>query len=430
MASSAPQRTSTSTSEFTMVSMKGAQTLAGNTLTGFKYLVSTLLTLASISFVSFGIATDNAALSGHPAMHFGILVFVLILLAYLEGLQVAILALESSDGNVWKDTHPRAYALHKLATTGSNVQRFLVGRQFYVVFVVFLCSQVTTFSTVDRPESFPSFLWFFFVETGLPGALIVLAFGQLMPQLIASRHAVLFCNLRGAMLVLHMTLCLEALGLTNFCWLLTGLVSWLAGITLADDDNAKKSKSCMDVYDPEKGLGSDQAVQVALQGLVKITQNWKKIASMEELSRLCAHLTAENEMSAGAVPVDTAMTNAGMQPSGIADPACQLKYKDTPHAQIYPTPKQVAAYLTEAGQSVPCFLLPPTHKQHVPPHIVAFGLMSGLVQQRESNKKDTCYGNCSTTVSDGSNEQDADVRRLAVEGAEFAEECRGAFELV
>lgn len=369
-----------------------------NALAVTKYCVSTVLTFGAISFVVYGIFIRKAPLSGHPAMHYAILAFVLTLLAYLEGLQVAILALETTDGNAWKETHPRAYALHKLVTTGHNVQRFLVGRQFYVVFVVFLCSQVTTFPDLQRPEAFPAFLWIALIETALPGALIVLAFGQLMPQLIASRHPVLFCNLRGAMLVLHMTLCLEALGLTHFSWLLTGIVSRLTGI-----DNKGKNQPCSDVDDPEKGLSSIQggsAVSPALlEGLLHITKNWKKVAPLEELSLLCANLTAcQEESPVGSV--DATMTNAGMQPSEIPDPASELKYKDTPKSHTYPTPQQIAACLTDAGQTVPCFLLPPSHKDHVPPHIVAFGLMSGLVQQKERTKKDRTYSDVSTKGSD------------------------------
>jgi hypothetical protein len=35
------------------------------------------------------------------------------------------------------------------------------------------------------------------IQTGLPGALVVLAFGQLMPQLIAATHPITFMNMPG-----------------------------------------------------------------------------------------------------------------------------------------------------------------------------------------------------------------------------------------
>ena len=121
--------------------------------------------------------------------------------------------------------------------------RLQVGRQFFVVFVVFLCAQLTTYA--DMPQgSIPDWLWTLVIETGcargasarhraprrtvplhargrcrdpalplvltvislrrtracarsLPGALVVLAFGQLIPQLVAATHPVALMNLRG-----------------------------------------------------------------------------------------------------------------------------------------------------------------------------------------------------------------------------------------
>jgi hypothetical protein len=54
----------------------------------FRYILSTLLTFGSIGLVCYGIGWGYAALPGHPGVLFTILVLVLILLAYLEGLQV------------------------------------------------------------------------------------------------------------------------------------------------------------------------------------------------------------------------------------------------------------------------------------------------------------------------------------------------------
>ena len=124
-----------------------------------------------------------AALPGHPTLLYIIFFSVLILLAYLEGLQVAILALEHTNIDGLRERYPRAHVTHALSTAydGLNVQRFLVGRQFFVVFVVFLCAQLTTYPELPK-GGVPGWLFTAIIETGLPGALVVLAFGQLMPQ--------------------------------------------------------------------------------------------------------------------------------------------------------------------------------------------------------------------------------------------------------
>ena len=45
-----------------------------------------------------------------------------------------------------------------------------------------------------------------FIDTGLPGALTVLAFGQLLPQLVAATHPATFMNLPAASLVVNIAL--------------------------------------------------------------------------------------------------------------------------------------------------------------------------------------------------------------------------------
>merc|ERR1712080_315858 len=153
--------------------------------------------------------------------------FVLILLAYLEGMQIAILALERTSTSVFRHKK-RAYVSMNLAlkNNGHNVQRFLVGRQFFVVFVVFLCAQLTTYA--DLSLSFmPSWLFVMLIQTGLPGALIVLAFGQLMPQLIATTNPITFMNLPGTWSVLQLCLGFESVGVTHFSWVLSGTVRFV-----------------------------------------------------------------------------------------------------------------------------------------------------------------------------------------------------------
>ena len=132
------------------------KTTCRKALDAVRYVSSTIITLGCIATICYAIGNNHAALPGHPAVHFALFVFVLILLAYLEGLQVAILALERVDGAAFKASHPRAFVVHRLSTAraGLNVQRFLVGRQFFVVFVVFLCQWWTYRIDSTRPNEY------------------------------------------------------------------------------------------------------------------------------------------------------------------------------------------------------------------------------------------------------------------------------------
>lgn len=339
---------------------------------GFKYVMSTIITCAAIAWICYGIGSGRAILPGPAVAHFAVLIFVLILLAYLEGLQVAILALELQSGESWKESHPRAYRLHSLVTKGNNVQRFLVGRQFYVVFVVFLCSQVTTFPSIHRPDSIPEVAWFILIETALPGALLVLAFGQLMPQLIASNYPVTFCNLPGAMVVLYITLILESVGITHFSWLLTGLVSWTFGLDKAA---------------PEAIADTTSKPAPLLERLASIQDTWKRIGRESKLDLLDPTL---GQLSQGQ-PWDKLFITPSMAEAGAQQVTTDAQWggvRATPKADVYPTPAQIAEHLVAEGKEVPRFLLPPSHSMHVPPHILAYSLMSSMAEEAQKAEAD------------------------------------------
>merc|ERR1719190_59383 len=124
-----------------------------------------------------------------------------------------------------------------LRNNGHNVQRFLVGRQFFVVFVVFLCAQLTTYADLNL-SFMPPWLFTVLIQTGLPGALIVLAFGQLMPQLIATTNPITFMNLPGTWSVLQLCLCFEAVGVTHFSWVLSWTVKFM--FSMGDHERCKR----------------------------------------------------------------------------------------------------------------------------------------------------------------------------------------------
>ena len=69
----------------------------------------------------------------------------------------------------------------------------------------------------------PRWMFIVLIETGMPGALVVLALGQLMPQLVTSTHPISMLNAPGSYYVVKFALGLESLGVTNFAWVVTAL---------------------------------------------------------------------------------------------------------------------------------------------------------------------------------------------------------------
>jgi hypothetical protein len=209
---------------------------------GVRNVFSTILTLSCLVIIVYAIANGHAKLPGHPAILYAIFVFVVTLLGFLEGLQICILALERVNGELFAH-RKRAYANHKLATRydGLNVQRFLIGRQFFVVFVVFLSAQLTTYPTLELP--LPSWLFTFLIETGLPGCLVVLAFGQLMPQLVASTHPITMMGLPFSYATIQMALLFETMGVTHFSWVLTFVVKHMFQMNSGDQFTVRMSQT-------------------------------------------------------------------------------------------------------------------------------------------------------------------------------------------
>jgi hypothetical protein len=293
---------------------------------------------------------------------YALFVFSIVLLAYLEGLQVAILALEKVDPSFFQNK-PRAYKAHMLATAhrGLNVQRFLVGRQFFVVFVVFLSAQLTTYTSMPL-DALPRWLFIVVIETGLPGALVVLAFGQLMPQLIAATHPVAFMNLPGSLFVIRLALVFAALGITHFSWVLSAFVKWCCSLTsqerrpprrlvgsLADDDDDNKKASFLAHEKMSvEVLDADQLYSGAQRGMESAEQS----------------AVSSREMA-----------------TWVKDQACQnmfqkwgVKHDHETVAEL-PTPSDIVRSLVSKNEPVPRYLLPPYHPKHIPPHIVAFEML-------------------------------------------------------
>jgi hypothetical protein len=192
--------------------------------TYLKYIVSSVVTITYLVYIFWGIWTNEAVLPVHYVAHFVIFIFCMTMVFYLEGLQVAILAVEHEDYTRYKDIYPRAYALMKSATHLNNVERFLVGRQFCTIFVMTLIAQVTTFPKISH-LGINSIVWFIFIQTGLPGAIVVTTIASLQPQLLAAKDPWKFLNLYGMHATLNLCYALEISGIcTHYAYLLLHLI--------------------------------------------------------------------------------------------------------------------------------------------------------------------------------------------------------------
>lgn len=157
---------------------------------------------------------------------------LLALLAVYEGLQISIVLLRLKDLHSLRERLPRAYALHPLFRHEEGTRRFLAGRQFFVVVVVFLVARLTSVPTPDNlpwlgiamPHWLMSSVGFVCWDLGIAAALLTLWIGQLAPQFIANRLPARFLQFPGMGLALKAAILLDDLGVTApGTWLATAV---------------------------------------------------------------------------------------------------------------------------------------------------------------------------------------------------------------
>jgi hypothetical protein len=355
---------------------------------------STILTGCCGAIIIYAIINGHAKLPGHPAVLFAVFAFVVFLLGMLEGLQIAILALERVNRELFAH-HKRAYNNHKLSTRydGLNVQRFLIGRQFFVVFVVFLSAQLTTYPTLELP--LPSWLFTFIIETGLPGCLVVLAFGQLMPQLVASTHPITMMGLPGSYSVIQMALMFEAIGVTHFSWVLTFIVKHVFKMSSGDVFTVRMSQTKSRTRNKKQNSRSSKSrSKVRAAGG---DDNEKKIQKPELFdSFICREMMAVNIIDvdslyssaecglSAAVPEDMAHSETL---KWLRDDSTQNVFSAWGHTgkNTLPQKRDIVRHLVRNGLPVPRFLLPEHHPHHIPAHIVVMELI-----RREEERVNQC----------------------------------------
>jgi len=113
--------------------------MAADALTTFKGIYSMILLIFSIILIQGLIFNRQTKLSSevHPALAFFALWGAVGWLTMVEGGQGSLVGLAPVNRELYKDSHRIAYKCSKIAHKGDSLDRYLLGRQFMVVMVVF-----------------------------------------------------------------------------------------------------------------------------------------------------------------------------------------------------------------------------------------------------------------------------------------------------
>jgi hypothetical protein len=167
-------------------------------LESFKYLYSMGLLIFSVFLVMAAIFAEQTKATSdmglHPAIAFFVFWFLILWLAMMEGGQGDLVGLQPIDKELYKETHPVTYKNTILAHKGDNMERFIVGRQFLVVLVVFvtnmMSSSIADIDVLGLPEGIQTV----FYGSGVALILVTIMLGQLTAQVNAANCMLDFIN--------------------------------------------------------------------------------------------------------------------------------------------------------------------------------------------------------------------------------------------
>jgi silicon transporter len=196
----------------------------------FKYAYSTALLIFSIVVVMALIFNEQTKLSQDvgSALAFVLVWFANIWLSMVEGGQGALVGLAPVQKDLYKKSHPITHKCTTLAHKGDNLDRYLIGRQFLVVLIVFV-TNLSGAPVIDADVLLlPDLAQEIFLSSGLAMILMTAIVGQLTSQVNASYCMLDFIDTYVMLFTLYVSLAIEASGLLHSVYLVKMLFSKLA----------------------------------------------------------------------------------------------------------------------------------------------------------------------------------------------------------
>jgi len=202
------------------------------TVTLVKYLYSLALLTFAICIIMAVIFTENTTIAKevHPVFAFFLFWFFIIWLAMMEGGQGALVGLQVVDPAKYKATHPRTFKNTKISHWGDNMERFILGRQYLVVLIIFLINQSGapidgTVSVLNLPKIVTSI----FLENGVANMIVTIIMGQLTSQVNAAVCMIDFLNNYFMLFTIYVSLFIEFTGLVHSVYLVQIFFSKITG---------------------------------------------------------------------------------------------------------------------------------------------------------------------------------------------------------
>ena len=206
-----------------------------------KYTYSLGLLAFSIHMIMAGIVAGQTPVAQptHWSVAFSITCFLIIWLGLLEGGQGSLVGLQPIHKGSYQDSHPMAHQCTTMAHAGDNLNRFIVGRQFLVVLVVFgmnLCCSVVKDAVI---AGFSPTVVKVVLESGLAVMLITVILGQLSAEVNATNCMLDFINTPFMLVTTWLCLAIESSGLLHSVYLVQYLFQMFSGKAVTSDESPR-----------------------------------------------------------------------------------------------------------------------------------------------------------------------------------------------
>lgn len=207
----------------------------------FKNFYSTCLLIFSITIVMGLIALRKTSISFniHPGLAYVTLWLAILWLAEVEGGQASFVGLAPVNKELFKESHPIAYKACSLCHRGDNLNRYLLGRQFMVVLIVFVVNK--SGAPIGEAElwGFPTWLTNIFLVTGFAMILLTCMVGQLNTQVNAAHCMLDYINSWFSVFTLYVAMFIEFSGLLHASYLIQYIVAGIAGEKIESYEEAR-----------------------------------------------------------------------------------------------------------------------------------------------------------------------------------------------
>jgi silicon transporter len=206
-----------------------------------KVLISLTILIFSITIVLALIFTGNTQFARdiHPIFAAVLLWVLIIWMSMIEGGQCSLVGLPPINRELYRESHPITYKITGWGHKGDNLDRYLMGRQFMVIFVNFTISLCG--GTLSNAEVFnlPGWLSFLFLDTGLAMVFQNVIVGQLTSQVNASHMMLDYINNYFMVFTYWVAAGIEVTGVMHTSYLIRMIAYWLNGKPVESNEPAK-----------------------------------------------------------------------------------------------------------------------------------------------------------------------------------------------